>query len=544
MSCFRSLSAVLLGLCLLPGSMAAQSGGELHLVLRAEPKTFDPMLVDDDSSETIRYLTGGVLIRMDRQKQTFLPELALSWKISAGGRKIQFKLRPNLRYSDGTPFSAEDVAYTMRTLMDPSLHSPTGDAFRSGEGEVKVEVLGPNEVSVLFPAPVASMERLFDQVAIVSSHSPMKEMAVLGPFHVAEHNAGSSILLKRNPNYWKKDQQGKPLPYLDGIRFDIQQNRDTELLRFRRGEIHLINRLDAEYYDRLAAEMPLAVRDLGPSLDTEQLWFNQVASAPIPANRKAWFRSRAFRRSVSEAINRKDLCRVVFSRHAVPATGPLSPADRFWFNKNLKPHPYDPQMALRRLQADGFRFDGKTLYDRSGQRVEFSVITNAGNKARERMAAMIQQDLAKIGIRLNIVTLDFPSLIERISRTFDYEACMLGLMNVDLDPNGQMSVWLSSASNHQWNPNQKSPGTPWEAEIDKLMRAQASSTDAKKRKAAFDRVQQIVWEEAPFLYLVQKNALVAVSPSLKNVAPAVLRPETYWNAENLYFANAPGGGKH
>src|SRR6202007_3410544 len=99
---------------------------------------------------------------------------------------------------------------------------------------------------------------------------------------------------------------------------------------------------------------------------------------------------------------------------------------------------------LRRLQADGFRFDGKTLFDRGGQRVEFSIVTNAGNKARERMATMIQQDMTKIGIQVNVVTLDFPSLIERITRTFDYDACLLGLVNTDLDPNSQMNVWLSS----------------------------------------------------------------------------------------------------
>src|SRR5207245_8559277 len=94
---------------------------------------------------------------------------------------------------------------------------------------------------------------------------------------------------------------------------------------------------------------------------------------------------------------------------------------------------------------EGFHLDGKGLRDREGQSVEFALITNAGNKSRERMATMIQQDLAQVGIRLNVVTLDFPSLIERISRTFDYETCLLGLVNVDLDPSAQMSVWLSSA---------------------------------------------------------------------------------------------------
>jgi peptide/nickel transport system substrate-binding protein len=112
----------------------------------------------------------------------------------------------------------------------------------------------------------------------------------------------------------------------------------------------------------------------------------------------------------------------------------------------------------------------------------FSIITNAGNKTREQMAVLIQEDLQKIGVHVNVVTLDFPSLIERMTQSFDYEAIILGLTNVDLDPNGEMNVWLSSSENHQWNPQQKTPETAWEAEIDRLMRAQASSTDLKSAR--------------------------------------------------------------
>jgi len=524
------------------GVAVAQSGGELRFCLRAEPKTLNPLLVEDESSETIRYLTGGVLIRFNRQTQALEPELAVSWKVSDGGRKISFKLREGVSFSDGTPFSADDVAYTMRALMDPKVHSPTGDSFRSAEGPVQVHVATPHRVDIIFPAPVAGLERLFDQVAVLSSRSPKKEMAVLGPFYVAEYKAGSFLLLKRNPNYWKRDSAGRQLPYLDSVHLDIQQNRDIEFLRFRRGEIHLINSLDAEYFSRLASELPAAAHDAGPSLDSEQMWFNQVAAAPLPAYKKAWFRSGSFRRAISEAINREDICRIVFGGHARPAVGPVSPTNRFWFNKALHPHPFDPQSALSRLKQDGFRLDGNVLRDREGHPVEFSLITNAGNKSRERMATMIQQDLAQIGIRLSVVTLDFPSLIERIARTYDYETCLLGLVNDDLDPSAQMNIWLSSASNHQWNPNQRSPETRWEAEIDRLMRAQASTTDASKRKAYFDKVQQIAWEEVPFIYLINKNALSAVSSKLGNAIPVVLRPQTYWNAESLYFASEKAGG--
>ena len=508
-------------------------GGELRFCLHTEPKTFDPLKVEDDASVSIRYLTGGVLVRLNRQTQALQPELAQSWKVSKDGKEIAFKLRSGISFSDGTPFSAEDIAYTVHQLMDPALHSPTGDSFRTGPGKIETRVSSATQISITFPAPVAGLDKLFDQVAILSAHSPKKEMAVLGPFVVADYKPGSTVFLKRNPNYWKTDEQGRRLPYLDGIQLDIQRNRDVEMLRFNRSEVDLINSLDSDYFDKLAATSPQLVHDASPSLDSEQVWFNQVAKAPIPGFKKNWFRSASFRRAVSEAINREDLSRIVFHGHAQPAVGPISPANKFWFNSKLKAEPYSPESSLKTLQSEGFRLENGTLKDHDGNPVVFSIITNSGNKYRERMAALIQEDLQKIGIRVNVVTLDFPSLIERMTQTFDYEAILLGFVNADLDPNTQMNVWLSSAENHQWNPEQKTPETAWETEIDKLMRAQASTGDVKKRRESFDRVQEIVVEQEPFIYLINKNALSAVSTSVQGASPVILHPQTFWNAERL-----------
>ncbi len=518
---------------LLAGAAVAQSGGELKFTLRTEPKTFNPIMVADDASETIRFLTGGVLLRVNRKTQQLEPGLAVSWKVSNDARSIRFKLREGVSFSDGTPFSNEDVAFTIKQLMDPAVHSPTGDAFRSAPGAVATDTSTKNYVAITFPAAVAGLDRLFDQVAIMSSHSREKEKAVLGPFLISEYKPGAYVQLRRNPRYWKKDATGRQLPYLDSIHLDILQNRDTELLRFKRGEIQLINSLDADSFDRLAEESPQSVHDAGPALDAEEFWFNQVAKAPIPDYKIRWFRSTNFRRAISSAINREDIARLAYGRHARPAISLISPANQFWFNNKLQAHPFDRKDALARLAQDGFQEDGNTLRDRGGHAVEFSIITNAGNKTREKIATLIQQDLGEIGIKVNVVTLDFPSLIERITQSFNYEACVLGLLNTDLDPNGQMNVWLSSSDNHQWNPSQKSPETAWEAEIDRLMHEQASQVDPRKRKQAFDRVQEIVWQQEPFLYLINKNALAAVSPSLQNAEVVPLRPQTYWNIERM-----------
>ncbi len=524
--------------------MAQIPGGTLRFCLKSEPRTFDPHLVAEEASEAIRYLTAGALVRLNRHTQKVEPALASSWKISEEGRKIVFQVRPGLKFSDGTPFGPADAAFSIRRLLDPKLHSATAEAFRSADGAAVVEV-SKDAVTVRFPAPVAGLPGLFDQVAIMSSVSPLKEKAVLGPFQVKEYKAGQFVLLSRNPHYWKKDAAGRALPYLDFVRLDIQPNREIELLRFRRGEVHLINRVEPDLFDRLVSEHPEWVHDGGPSLESELMWFNQAPKSPVAAAKRGWFSEAGFRLAVSEAIRREDMCKVLYKGRAAPSPGPVSPSNRAWFNTSLKPFAHDPARAMKRLEKLGFRREGDRLLDRTGQPVEFSIVTNT-SKTRERLAAMVRQDLARIGIKVNIVALDFPSLIERITRTFDYEVCMLVLTNVDIDPNGQMNVWLSSAATHQWNPSQPTPSTPWEAEIDRLMRAQAAAGDARKRKALFDQVQKIVAEQVPFVYLVNRHALSAALPGLKNVRVTPLHPHAFWNAEELYWAKpaneASGGG--
>jgi peptide/nickel transport system substrate-binding protein len=112
-------------------------------------------------------------------------------------------------------------------------------------------------------------------------------------------------------------------------------------------------------------------------------------------------------------------------------------------------------------------------------------------------------------------------------------------VNVELDPNSQMNVWVSSGTHHAWNPGQSRAATPWEGEIDRLMQLQHATMEASTRKKAFDGVQEIVWEQAPIVYLVHPDVLVALSPLVRNPAPSPLTPHLFWNAEHLLLAT-PG----
>jgi len=527
-------------LALVAGSLNAS---ELHLALHSEPKTLDPLVFADESAEAIRYLTEGVLVRINRLTQQPEPELAVSWKVSSNGRRITFQLRKGVHYPDGSAFTSKDVVETFHTLFDPALHSPVADTFQTEKGTVSITAQGDFTVVADFPAPPTAFERLFDQVAIVSCVAKQRPAPGLGPFLIGERVAGSHIVLKRNPVYWKHQPDGQPLPRLDAIRIEFQQNRDLELARFQRGELDLIDTLTPDLYDRLAKEAPGRAVDAGPTTDTEFLWFNMAPQSPLPAYKKAWFQSQAFRRAISESIQRADLSRVVYRGHASPSAGLVSPANKPWFNAKLAPEGFQPGEAAKRLADAGFKLQGNVLSDVAGHAVEFSIITNSGSKTRERMAAMIQQDLAKLGIKINIVTLEFPSLIERITRTLDYETCLLGLVNIDIDPSGLMNVLLSSAGNHPWNPSQKTPATVWEAEIDRLMLAQAASGDTAARKKSFDRVQEILREQAPMVFLLHPNSLSAVSSRLPGAKPSPFFPHTFWDAEHFALAGKSAAGK-
>ena len=506
--------------------------GELAWAIRYDPKTFDPAKVDETSSEVVRFLTGGVLLRLNRRSQQIEPELAESWKISPDGRVLSFKLRSDLRFSDGTSLTSRDVVWTLRRVLAPSTAAPVAEEFIAPQ-QVTVEAPDAQNVIVHLPQRVVGIGKVFDEIAIEPADHPGEGKITSGPFTVADYKQGQYVRLKANPNYWKHDAAGARLPYASGIRLDILSNREQEIARFQRGGYDLVDGLPPEYYSVLAQKNPGMVHDLGPSLNTEQLWFNESPNAALPDYEKTWFQSRAFRVAISQAIHRADLARIAYDSHATPAYGFISPANTIWYNTRLQfPHE-DIGAAARLLSSAGFGKKSGQLYDAGGHRVRFSILTNSGNRAREKMATLIQQDMAALGIEVNVVTLDFPALIDRLMHTMDYEACLLGLSNVDPDPNAMMNLWLSSSPNHQWSPSEKTPATPWEAQIDKDMEVQATSARQQGRKQAVDEVQQIVADQQPFIYLVYPNVLYAVSSRLGGVQPTVFQPGLVWNSETL-----------
>ena len=160
------------------------------------------------------------------------------------------------------------------------------------------------------------------------------------------------------------------------------------------------------------------------------------------------------------------------------------------------------------------------------------------------MATMIQADLKEIGMQVHVAAIEFRSLLDRILKSADYEACVLSLASGDADPNPEINVLMSSGGTHLWHPSQREPATAWEAEINRLMRRQMNVTQYAERKRLYDRVQELMAEKLPLIYLASPSILVGAKANLGNFEPAVLDPYTLWNVEELYWRNTQSEANH
>jgi peptide/nickel transport system substrate-binding protein len=538
-----------------------RSGGRLVVSLRSEPKTLNPVTSTDISSREVIAQMAGDLVHINRLSQQTEPALAKTWQVSPDGLRYTLQLRHGLQFSDGHPVNADDVVFSFKVYLDESVHSPQRDQLVIQGRPIDIERVDDYSVVFKLAHPYAAAERLFDSMAILPRHlleeayksgklsqtwglgTTPQEIAGLGPFRLKEYVAGQRITLERNPYYWRVDRENKRLPYLDQITFLFVANADSEVIRFQAGDTDIINRLSAEDYAVLAKDQePRSFRlsDLGPSLEFNFLFFNLNGVVPAPASELArkqnWFREVRFRQAVSLGIDREAIARIVYRGRGTPLWTPVTPASSFWVNTAIPHLSRSVEDAKKLLRVAGFSWkDDGTLLDASGSSVEFSIIASASNAQRTQMATMIQEDLKDLGIHVQVVPLEFRSVLDRIFQTHDYEAAILGLGAGDVDPNSEMNVWLSSGNDHVWDIGQPHPATSWEAEIDRLMEEQLSSMDPKKRKALYDRVQEILAEDLPIICLASPNVLVGAKDQLANFKPARLDPHTLWNSQELYF---------
>ena len=554
-------------LLILPGELGNR-GGRLVVSLRAEPKTLNPVTAADaPSREVILGAMQADLIHINRATQLTEPALAKSWKISPDGLEYTLTLRKGLRFSDGQPFDADDVVFTFRVYLDQNVHAPQRDLLIVGGKPITIRKVDAWTVVFQLAKTYGVGERLFDGFGILPRHllekpyadgklgqtwalsTPAGQWAGLGPFRLKEYVPGQRLLLERNPYYWKTDTKGTRLPYLDEIVFLFVPSADAQVLKFQSGETDIISRLGAENFSVLSKQQRGYVMiDAGPGLEYNFLFFNlndvDEKRSPEVARKQRWFRQVKFRQAASATIDRDAIVRLVYQGRGAALWGPVTPGNHRWVNASIPRPSRSLERARSLLKEAGFSWangpNGESLLqDSDGKPVEFSIITSSSNADRTKMATLIQDDLKQLGIHVQVVPLEFRSLLDRVTQTKEYDACILAIASFDADPNSDINVWPSNGGMHFWNPSQAHPTTAWEAEIDRLMREQLIATGYEPRKKLFDRVQEILAEEQPMIFLASPDILVGAKNSIGNFRPAVLEPYVLWNVEQLYFKNIP-----
>ncbi len=542
-------------------------GGRLVIGQRSEPKTLNPVTATDAVSREVIGRFTADLITIKRVSQQTEPGLAKSWTTSGDGCTFTLKLRKGIRFSDGHPFNAVDVVFSFTVYLDEAVNSPQRDLLIIDDKPLSVTKLDQYTVRFTLPRPYAAAERIFDGLAMLPKHilekpyregrfaqswllnTPPVEVVGLGPFRVKEYLAGQRIVLERNPYYWKADHDNHRLPYLDELIFLFVGSEDAQVMRFEAGETDMVSRLSAENFallNREHARTGAQLVDLGPSLEYNFLVFNlndlSAKKLDAVAGKQAWFRELKFRQAVSAAIDRDSIVRLVYGSRGTALWGNVGPGNKLWVNQAI-PHPQRSLDTARQLlKSAGFSWNAAgQLLDPSGKAVEFSIVTSSSNTQRMKMATLVQDDLSHLGMQVHVVPLDFRAMLDRVFQSFDYDAAIMGLGGGDPDPNPEMNVWLSNGATHLWHLGENQPASDWEREVDQLMQAQMITLNYQKRKQLYDRVQQLISENLPFIFLATPNVLAGANAQVGNFHPAVLDHYILWNADQLYLRAEPKG---
>ena len=531
-------------------------GGEIVASVRSEPRSFNRLTARDTTTDLVSELTQAKLVRINKVTQAIEPWLAESWTLGADRRTYTLHLRPNVTFSDGHPFTADDVVFAFAGVYDEKTASILADSLQAGGKKLAVSASDPQTVVITFPSAFGPGVRLLENLPMLPRHklepalkagklaeawglsTPPSEIVGMGPFVLREYTPGQRLRFERNPHYWRKAPDGGALPYLDRVTVDVIPDQNAELLRLESGQIDTMSgEVVPESYatmKRAAGEGRVQLLDLGPVLWADSFWFNLKPGALGGDARAAWLQRDELRRAISMAVDRKAFADAVFLGAGEPVYSFVTPANKEWYWTGTPATPHDPAAAKALLASIGLtdRNEDGLLDDGRGQPVRFSIVTQKGRPRLERAAAVVRDELKKIGLTVDIALLDATAVIERIV-SGRYDAAMYPILPTDTDPGTNPDFWFSSGSFHVWNMSQPKPATEWERRIDELMTKQIGSTDPAERKRLFDEVQQILYEHQPVVYFAAPKMFVAVSSRLVNATPAVYPLPVLWAADTI-----------
>ena len=527
-----------------PPSPAAAAKQQLTQATLSDPKTFNPILVVDSASAMALEDVFEALVRLNPKTTEIEPMLAESWEYSADGSACTFHLRHDVRWQDGNPFTASDVAFTFKAVFDDRVPNSAKHVLTVDGKPIKVETLDESTVRFTAPHPFAPLLDSIRAVDILPEHilgaalekgtlaqqwgidSPPGKLIGTGPFRMVQYAQGQFLRYRRNPDYWMRDEAGKLLPYLEEKILLIVPNQDALYLKFVGGQtdVHYPRPEEVAELQTKSAELGLTVSEIGTDTGTQFVTFNRNPRHYEHNGKRDprlnWFTDKTFLKALAHAVDKKSMILNCLNGYGIPAVAYISPENRTYHNPNLTDYDYDLDEARRLLAEGGYVNRGGDLYDKDGNRVEFNLTTNAGNQIREKMCSILKEDWTKLGMEVNYRPLDFPSLVEKLDTNFDWDAILIGFTG-GIEPQNGANVLRSNGNLHMWNPNQPSPQTEWEKEIDTLLDAGARELDRAKRQQYYWRIQQILQDELPMIQTVRARMFVAVRRSVRNYEPSV-----------------------
>ena len=541
-------------------------GGRLVLAALGNPRTFNPVIDMDTGSDAVIRLLFSSLVTLNMETQEAEPGLAESWSVAPDQKTWTFKLRKNLRWSDGEPLTANDVVFTWNEVMyNPSYNRITYELFRSGGKNFEVSKVDDLTVRVVTPQVFAPFLEYFGSVVILPYHVLKDKVASgdflhayavtnepesivgSGPFRLKSYEAQRFVVLERNPEFWMVDKQGRRLPYLAEVELRIPSSENEYEAMFLKGDTYAFENIRPEQaweFQQAAASGKFKIVDVGIGVQRDFLWFNLDTGTNrngkpfVDPIKMKWFSDKRFREAISCALNRERIIHDAYNGRAQAVYGFISADNKRWNNPNVPQYSYNPAKARALLAEMGMtnRAADGTLMDAEGHPVGFTLISSMENPVRPAVAARVTDDLKQLGIRVDYKPVSTQRLNNTINNTMDYECASMGFGGGGIDPASQLNVLKSDAPLHQWFPSQRAPATDWERRIDALMDAQMHTLDYAQRKKYFDEVQAIWADELPMICIAAPSSAAAVRSDIGNVRPAIASAyHVTWNIEELYF---------
>jgi peptide/nickel transport system substrate-binding protein len=482
-----------------------------------------PSLTSDQSSSEVGGLIYNGLVRYNKDL-AIEGDLAKSWEFSKDCLQLTFKLRHDVKWQDGQPFTAADVVFTYQTMVDPKTPAP----FKEGYLLVKdVEAPDPYTVRVTYAKPYARAlstwadyvlpKHLLEGYAADGKlrESPQNRHPVgTGPYRFQEWRTGEKVVLLANADYY----EGRP--YIGRVVYRVIPSQATIFLELKAKAVDYVRTLTAFQYVR-QTDYPAFRKAYHkyryPSAYYTFLGFNL---------KDPRFADRRVRQAFAYAINKRELIDAVVLGLARESNGPIRPGT--WaFTEAVKHYDHDPARARKLLEEAGWKDrDGDGIVeDKDGKPFAFTILTNQGNDERKKVAEIIQQELLDIGVKADIQVIEWAAFIKEYVKPRRFDAIILGL-GTGADPD-QFVVWHSS----QTGPDQMNRTGYANPEVDQLLEAGRSTCTQSERVAYYRRIQEILAEDLPMLFLYFKDELPVVSSRVNGikVAPAgILYNFTEW----------------